>query len=142
MIDNFNNEYKYLSNFYVAQVFWNGLVWKSSEHAYQAAKTLDRTLQIECCSLSTPGQAKRWGNSAKVKERMREDWAEVKVNIMREILLDKFTRHPYLRELLISTGDQELIEGNYWGDTFWGVCKGVGENWLGKVLMEIREKIK
>jgi ribA/ribD-fused uncharacterized protein len=73
---------------------------------------------------------------------MRPDWEQVKILIMTSLVRDKFTRHQDLKEQLLATGDAELIEGNWWGDTFWGVCKGKGENHLGKVLMKVREELK
>ena len=60
---------------------------------------------------------------------------------MYEIVKDKFSRNPELRVKLLNTGDIELIEGNYWGDTFWGVCNGKGENHLGKILMRVRKEL-
>ena len=71
---------------------------------------------------------------------LRPDWEEVKVQVMRELLYAKFSEEP-LRGMLKATGDQHLEEGNNWGDTFWGVCRGRGENWLGKLLMEVRASI-
>jgi predicted NAD-dependent protein-ADP-ribosyltransferase YbiA (DUF1768 family) len=59
---------------------------------------------------------------------------------MRECLVAKFGQNPELMQLLKDTGDSILIEGNSWGDQFWGVCNSVGKNWLGKLLMEIRDK--
>lgn len=61
---------------------------------------------------------------------------------MRRLVWRKFTDDPYLAELLLATGDEELVEGNVWGDTFWGVCEGKGENWLGKILMDIRKELR
>ena len=72
---------------------------------------------------------------------LRPDWEEVKIEIMRQVLKSKFTHNPELREKLIATGNTELIEGNNWNDRFWGVCRGVGKNHLGKLLMEIRAEL-
>ena len=84
-----------------------------------------------------PAEARRAGQ----KLPMRTDWESVKIDVMFRCLKEKF-KDPELREKLIDTGDEELIEGNWWGDTFWGVCQGKGENHLGKLLMTIREEIK
>lgn len=84
------------------------------------------------------GEAKKLGRTVV----LRPDWNEVKVSIMRNVLALKFRQNPDLREKLLATGEAELIEGNHWKDTFWGVCNGVGENWLGKLLMELREELK
>jgi ribA/ribD-fused uncharacterized protein len=88
--------------------------------------------------LSTPGEAKKAGRMV----TPRSDWENVKLNIMREIVFIKFDGHLNLKELLLATRDHELIEGNQWHDTFWGVCDGVGQNYLGKILMEIRNIFK
>lgn len=87
-----------------------------------------------CCS---PGEAKRLGRKA----TLRLDWEKVKLTIMEDLLRQKFAWKE-LKEKLLSTGDEELVEGNTWSDTFWGVCNGKGENHLGKLLMKIREELK
>lgn len=73
---------------------------------------------------------------------IRPDWDEIKVEVMYEIVKAKFHYNPDLREMLLATEDAELIEGNWWGDTFWGVCKGQGLNNLGKILMRVRDEYK
>ena len=84
----------------------------------------------------TAKEAKRFGRQVK----LRKDWDSVKVNVMEMLLRQKFAR-PALREQLLNTKDSMLIEGNNHGDTFWGVCKGTGENYLGRLLMKIRQEI-
>jgi ribA/ribD-fused uncharacterized protein len=133
-IDSFDNEFGFLSNFYSCKVEYNGVIYPSSEHAYQAQKTNDYLTQMEISLLPTPGQAKRAGKRVKC----REDWEEVKVGIMHEIVLGKFKQNPELLEWLLATGGSVLVEGNTWNDTFWGRCKGVGENKLGLILMAVR----
>lgn len=139
MINSFTGKYRFLSNFYGAPVEINDWLFMTSEHAYQAAKSLDpivwRSVQKDCL---TPGQAKRYGS----KINLRPDWNQVKLGIMTEIVEVKFEQNPHLMMQLIDTEDQELIEGNVWGDTYWGVCNGKGENHLGKILMQIREQNK
>ena len=73
---------------------------------------------------------------------LREDWETVKIDVMRDVLKSKFSLNSELREKLIATGDVELIEGNHWNDRFWGVCRGKGQNHLGKLLMELRKILK
>lgn len=133
MIDSFKDEYRFLSNFFPAQVTYEGLLYPSTEHAYQAAKTLDLNMREEIRKAPTAGKAKRLGKDVKI----RADWLEVRVGIMTDLLKQKF-EHPELNEKLQATGNQDLVEGNTWGDVFWGVCKGSGENMLGKLLMQIR----
>jgi ribA/ribD-fused uncharacterized protein len=84
----------------------------------------------------TAAIAKKLGQSCK----LIGDWEDLKIVIMRELLFLKFAL-PSLRASLLETGDADLIEGNTWGDTFWGVCRGRGQNWLGKLLMEVRAEI-
>lgn len=134
LIDNFEGEYDFLSNFYNERVFYDGKWWHTSEHAYQAAKTNDpkEKYTIECAA--TPYIAKKRGRSL----TLRKDWESAKIQIMREIVMSKFINSPELARKLIETGDAKLVEGNWWGDKFWGSCNGVGQNWLGKILMEVR----
>jgi ribA/ribD-fused uncharacterized protein len=136
-IDSFKDNYKFLSNFAFCPngVLFEGLVYSTAEHAYQASKTLDPDEKAYVRFCETPGKAKRAGRNI----TLREDWELVKIENMREIVLSKFTRNEGYLKSLRATGDAELIEGNTWGDTFWGICKGQGENNLGKILMWVRE---
>lgn len=127
-----------MSNFYPATVVYGDYVWTSAEHAYQAAKTHNKVQQAAIHRLPSAKDAKKMGKLVDV----RPDWDEVKVQVMYEIVKDKFYCNPHLRAMLLATEDAELIEGNWWGDTFWGVCKGTGLNNLGKILMRVREEIK
>lgn len=137
-IDHFAGEYAFLSNFYACDVTYDGMGFRSVEHAYQAAKTLDRGDRASIAALVTPGQAKRRGRSV----QLRQDWPEVRVSVMAELLGEKFGRHPDLAAKLLATGDASLIEGNTWNDRFWGVCQGKGENYLGRLLMAVRSILK
>lgn len=137
-IDSFQEEYRFLSNFYssdLTHIFHYGLKFPTVEHAYQASKIVDVEQRIRISCLESPGQAKRYGK----KLVLRKDWEDVKVEIMRGLLYQKFGPSTHLSSLLMSTYPKELIEGNTWGDQFWGVCNGKGANWLGILLMEVRE---
>lgn len=136
LIDNFSGDFAFLSNFYYTGVVYEGIFYPSSEHAYQAAKSLNKEDRISVKKSGGPAQAKRRGKEIK----MREDWDEVKYSVMEEILRIKFA-DPVLKEMLVSTEDYELVEGNYWHDYYWGVCGGIGENNLGKLLMKIRSEL-
>ena len=132
MINSFSGEYRWLSNFYPSRVEYESLVFGTVEAAFQSAKTLtDRERFVGL----PPGQAKRLGR----KVALRPGWNGLRVGIMKSLLVVKF-EDVKLRELLTETGTSKLIEGNHWGDTFWGVSGGVGENQLGKLLMEVRDK--
>lgn len=133
MVDSFSGEYRWLSNFYPVTVIYDGYVFKTVEHAYQALKCKYHHEFLEVKNCDTPGQAKRLAR----QKIMRDDWDEVKILVMFYLLQQKFS-DPHLWSLLIATGDQPIVEGNQWGDTFWGVCRGKGENHLGKMIMAIR----
>lgn len=136
-INSFEGEYGFLSNFYECSVEYNGMTFGSSEAAFQAQKCVDDEDKIKFKYLRPKG-AKRFGKTVK----LRPDWDEVKVEVMRGVLKAKFTQNPELKSMLLATGDNELVEGNRWGDRFWGVCKGTGQNNLGKLLMELRDDLR
>jgi ribA/ribD-fused uncharacterized protein len=85
-----------------------------------------------------PREAKIMGRNIK----LRADWEQVKDTFMYLIVLAKFTQNVGLRKQLLATGDEELVEGNHWHDTYWGVCDDVGQNKLGKILMKVREELR
>ena len=138
MIGSFTGKYNYLSNFYPCEVELDGEIYQSTEHAFQAAKTdnPDSRKKIRDCGYA--GQAKRLGRAVSC----RSDWDDVRINIMTDLVRQKFTKHLDLQEKLLETGNRKLVEGNWHGDTFWGTCGGHGENYLGKILMEIREELR
>lgn len=133
----FSGDYAFLSNFYRSPVSYDGRTWKTVEHAYQAAKTNIESEKEAIRNAELPNKAKRMGKSV----TMRSDWDYVKVGVMEELLRLKFDI-PELEALLVATGNLPIVEGNYWGDTFWGVDinTGIGKNMLGKLLMMIREE--
>lgn len=137
MIKQFQGPYRFLSNFYQCEVVLDNITYPSVEHAYQASKTLDRVERSRILMCSTPGDAKRRGRKVKI----RENWDQIRLEVMEGLLRQKFSQEPFTT-LLIKTEDRELVEGNYWGDTFWGRCDGEGENHLGKLIMKIRDEIR
>lgn len=131
----FTDEYSFLSNFHEAEIEYIGIKWKTSEHAYQAMKSVDHEERLWMASLEHPGQAKRAGRHL----TLRADWEAVKEDLMEGILRAKFDQHEDLKQQLIETYPIDLIEGNSWGDTYWGVDdKKGGLNKLGKILMKLR----
>lgn len=138
IINQFSGDNFFLSNFYPCKVKYNDEIYNSVEAAYQAAKTTDKDMQKLIQHARTPGMAKRIGRQVV----MRPHWENIKVSTMSQLLADKFSKGDRLTYLLIETGDSELVEGNTWGDTFWGVSSGDGKNMLGKLLMAIREEVK
>lgn len=138
MINSFAGDYHFLSNFYPCEVSFDGVLYPSVEHAYQASKTLDleQRKPFQLSSLR-PGAAKRLGKTI----TLQDNWNKIKLLNMGNLIWQKFDPeiNPSLAEQLIATGTEELIEGNWWGDAFWGVCNGKGENHLGKILMARRQ---
>lgn len=133
-ITTFKGDNFFLSNFYVAPVYYQGIRFENNEAAFQAAKCPERVREF--CGLS-PQKAKRLGRSVE----LRPDWEEVKYDVMYQVCRAKFLQNTDLARKLVETGDAELIEGNTWDDKVWGVCKGTGENNLGKILMRIRDEL-
>lgn len=131
----FQGEYRWLSNFWPAKVVLDGVEYPTVENAYQAAKTppTNRAGFVNC----KPGEAKRLGRFVKI----RDDWEDVKVDVMRGLIEQKFAAGTLLGSKLMSTGQVDIVEGNHWGDTFWGVYKGEGKNILGTLLQEQRKKL-
>lgn len=136
-IDSFRNGYAFLSNFYPSPVTYQGDLYPTVEHAFQAAKTHNPQERDKVRLAPTPTGAKRAGR----RVDLRPDWEQVKLQVMASLLTQKFC-DPTLADLLALTGDQELVEGNTWGDRFWGVCKGTGHNHLGRLLMEVRAELR
>lgn len=135
IIDKFDGEYRFLSNFYPAPLNFGWITFPTSEHAYQAIKSIDPDVWVKVAACDTPGKAKRMGQHI----NLRVGWDWQKLQFMEEILQAKFEQHPDLMVKLKATGDAVLIEGNHWGDYYWGKCKGFGQNHLGKLLMKIRD---
>lgn len=128
VIDSFRGKYDFLSNFYLNSERL------SVEHKYQAAKATTYVDYDYIMSAESPLIAKRRGKTIPI----RKDWNSIKLVIMRELLKEKFGNDD-LRALLIETKNAILIEGNSWGDVFWGMCDEVGENHLGRILMDLRD---
>jgi len=128
-IDSFRGAYHFLSNFYLCPVLYDGLMCVSSESAFQVAKAEYPVDKLKLKDMA-PEFAKKYGR----KMQMKKGWEDIKVQVMAEVLRCKFSCNESLRILLLETGDSELVEGNNWGDTFWGVCNGEGLNILGNLL--------
>lgn len=128
---------RFLSNFTPVNIFYGGIHYPSTEHAYQASKCAEALDKLVIASMPTPGKAKRAGRDIKI----RDDWDEIKLQVMEDLQRLKY-QDPELRERLLETDTLYIEETNTWGDTFWGVCKGVGQNHLGKILMKIRDELK
>jgi ribA/ribD-fused uncharacterized protein len=136
-IKGFFNEYRFMSNFHFVELEYEGMKYRTTEHAYQAAKFSDPAMRFTIQQLAKPSHARRHGQA----KGCREDWEQVKYDIMYDLNAQKYAK-PELGRLLLATGDAYLEETNWWGDVYWGVCKGVGQNNLGKILMTIRAELR
>lgn len=131
----FVGDNRWLSNFWPTRVVLDGVPYRSVEHAYQAAKTLSSQRDpFMCC---TAAEAKKLGRTVTI----RPDWEQVKVPTMRSLIEQKFASGSDLGAKLKATAPRRIVEGNYWGDTFWGVCRGRGQNMLGELLMAQRNML-
>ena len=148
MIDKFEGRYRFLSNFYPCVIEHQGISYPSNEHYYVAMKVTDEQFingryytpgdfREMIATIESPNIVKKLGERVK----LRKDWDSKKLEFMNWGVREKFKNNT-LKELLLSTGDEELIEGNTWKDTFWGVCNGKGKNNLGKILMEVRRELR
>ena len=141
VINLFNGEYLFLSNFANSTVTYEGVEYPTVEHAFQAAKTLDKKERKKIAKAETPGKAKKMGRAVK----LREDWERIKEQVMYECVKEKF-KDPVLKKKLEETYPITLIEGNNWHDNCWGDCscekckEKEGKNLLGNILMRVREE--
>ena len=137
MIDRFENEYFFLSNFENSPITYDGITYRNVEAAFHAQKVFNVEEKKKFSNLN-PSEAKRLGRRVK----LRSDWESVKVDIMTDLVRIKFLQNPELKKKLLATEDQILIEGNWWKDRFWGVCEGEGLNYLGRILMMVRKELR
>ena len=139
MINSFDGEFAFLSNFFPSPITFDGITFPTVENWFQAWKTEVPAEFRAIATAETPGRAKRLGR----KCMLREDWEEVKEQVMEDGLRLKFA-DPELKAKLLATGNQYLEEGNTWHDNYWGVCHCIdcqdimGKNHLGKLLMKLR----
>lgn len=153
MINSFSGRWVFLSNFYPSEIVHQGITYPTNEHYYVALKIKDDQIingrfypsadvRELIARVSTPAQVKKFGKTLKI----RKDWDDVKLGVMEWGLREKF-KDEKLQQMLLQTEDEELVEGNFWHDTYWGICTcpkcaNKGENNLGKLLMKIRKELK
>lgn len=129
----------YLSNFASCPIMLKGQLWPTTEHYYQAQKYIDSETQEIIRRAPSPMNAKELTRLPRYPPR--SDWDAIKDDVMRDVLLAKFSQHDHLRTLLLETGDANLVEhtanDDYWADA----GDGSGKNRLGKLLMEVRERL-
>lgn len=139
MIIEFQNEYRWLSNFAPVEIELDGGKYPSVEHAYMSAKSDSAEWKRFCADRNnSAGDVKRKSRTIKLKP----NWEHVKLEVMGNCIAQKFSKDPYKSKLL-ATGDVHIQEGNRWNDKFWGVClkTNKGQNHLGKLIMSVREKL-
>lgn len=134
-INEFRGTNFFLSNFYNCPVTYNGNTYQNAEAAFHAQKDPARSKEF---TKMNPSEAKRLGRRVK----LRKDWEQVKNKIMYEIVTEKFRQNLELAKRLLDTGDNILVEGNTWNDTYWGICNGRGKNHLGQILMRVRKELR
>lgn len=135
-IDSFKGKYFFLSNFFNHSFMYDGLPYFNAEAAFQAQKTEDEKIRLRFTDMQ-PSEAKKEGGELEV----RPGWDQMKDDVMYHVCLEKFKQSDKLRAWLLATGDAELEQGNTWGDFYWGVCRGVGRNKLGRILMRVRKEL-
>lgn len=132
--------YHELSNFSPHGIEMDGLWYATVEHYFQAMKFPGHEHAEKIRLAAKPAVAKQLGRSRSVP--IRTDWEDVKLDVMRVAVRQKFTTHADLTQLLLDTGNEELVEVAP-GDYFWGRGKsGTGQNWLGRILMEVRTELR
>lgn len=141
MITQFRGEYNWLSNMYKCPVGYGNYTFQSVENAYMFAKNNNCKDWLKFCLENPPNICKKESKNIKI----REDWEEIKLEVMYKLLLQKFKQEPF-RSKLLATNNENIQEGNFWNDIFWGVDlkqnPNVGENHLGRLIMYIRILIK
>lgn len=136
-IKGFFGNFRFLSNFHVCAIEYEGLIYPSTENAYQASKVIpaDRRMLTTC----TPADSKKVWKMCRPLDKTPEEWDSRKLKVMTWVTLEKYNKHPELRQRLLDTGDRFIEETNWWRDKFWGVDINIGgENNLGKLLMKVR----
>ena len=138
-IDRFDGKYFFLSNFFPCIITYSDKEYSSAEHLYQAFKANNDEDHEAIRRTSTASMAKKLGRQVE----MRQDWEIVKDLVMENVIRLKFAQNPELASRLQATQDNELVEGNWWGDLYWGVDNKTGEglNKLGQILELIRDEI-
>ena len=137
MISDFRGKNAFLSNFADSPLYYKGLKFANAEAVFQAQKATDLQTKESFCSMRAI-VAKKTGK----KIELISDWEKVKLSVMFEVVFAKFSQNEELKQKLLATGNEELVEGNNWGDTFWGMVNEVGENHLGKILVKVRTALR
>jgi ribA/ribD-fused uncharacterized protein len=139
-INSFRGEYHWLSNFHLVNINYKGRDYPSVEHAFMSAKNETKEWKDFCSNLhESPGIIKKFGRDIPLVP----NWESIKIQVMKDCILAKFSQEPFKSKLL-ETGDTEIIEGNDWGDIYWGydIRKNKGKNYLGRIIMDTRDFLR
>ena len=132
--------YGCFSNFSRHAITLDGRTWATTEHYFQAQKFFGTPRYDQIANAETPRIAADLGRDRGYPLRL--DWEKVKDDVMRKCVREKVLQHQHIKDLLLSTGDQEIIEDSPI-DWYWGCgSDGAGKNMLGKILMEIRAELR
>lgn len=137
----FKGEYRFLSNFYEQSFTMGTTTFPTAEHAFQAMKAVDQPEIFEEIVYAQDAKAaKRKGK----KPDLPDNWSQKKKYVMTDVVTAKFSQNEVLRDNLLSTSNETLVELNHWGDTYWGAKKsnGRGKNMLGIILMSVRDTLR
>lgn len=134
-ITRFRGEYYFLSNMFPERLTVGGITYECAEAAFQAQKVTSDAERMKFSKLNG-FDARKLGRQV----ALRPDWDQVRLDVMREVLRAKFSNPELARQLVATQGT--IQENNTWGDTFWGISKGQGQNHLGRMLEELREELK
>lgn len=137
VITSFTGQFRWLSNFEPSRIMYDGYIFETVEHAYQAQKALFPHVKEWIRNSDGPREAKFRGRQC----TMRSDWEEIKDQVMLDCTRLKYALPDY-RTMLLATQGWKIVEGNYWGDTYWGICGGKGFNVLGQIIMHVRQEIR
>ncbi len=136
----YEHDFYIFSNFSSFAIEWKGDLWMTSEHVYQAEKFEDPTIRKEIQECRSAHNAMKTAH--KHRSAYRENWDNLKLAVMKEILHTKVEQHPYVKKKLLESGDKELIE-NSWRDDYWGWGPNKdGANHLGKLWMQVRDEVR
>lgn len=137
----YEREFYVLSNFSSFKIFWKGMYFDTSEHVYHWEKFSNNAVvqKLICNSISAHAAFKL---AQSCRHLQREDWNDVKEDIMLEILFAKAEQHEYVKRKLLETDDKLLVEDS-WRDDYWGWGPNKdGKNALGKLWMIVRDKLR
>lgn len=136
----YENDFYIFSNFSSFAIEWKGKLYPTSEHVYHAEKFDYESIKEEIRNTRSAHDSMKLAHS--YKDKVRKDWYQNNLAVMKNILRAKVEQHPYIKKKLLDSGERELIEDS-WRDDFWGWGPNKdGQNNLGKLWMEVRAEVR